>query len=113
MTSAFRSMLPLSGRSSGQVFGSSALDRALGDYRVACDGVPGFDWLLSQAYAVLGRANRVRPEYRRGRRAEALRAVNLLRSQRRAAVAKRDQAAAAYAALGGNPAAEDSRMAAT
>ena len=101
MSSIFRSMLPLGQRTPGQVFGPSALDRALGAYRVAADGVPGFDWPLSQAYAALGRANRVRPEYRRGRRADAMRAINALRAQRRAAVAKRVAAGTAYVALGG------------
>ena len=86
------------------VFGPSALDRALGDYRKAAGGVPAFDWPLSEARTALGRANRVRPEYRRDRRADAFRAINSLRAQRRIAIARSDAAAAAYASLGGDPA---------
>ena len=85
------------------VFGPSALDHALGDYRKAAGGVPGFDWPLKEARTALGRANRVRPEYRRDRKADALRALNLLRAQRRAAIARSEAAAEAYAALGGDP----------
>ena len=94
------------------VFGPSALDRALGDYRKAAGGVPAFDWPLKEARTALGRANRVRPEYRRDRRADALRALNLLRAQRRAAIARREAAAAALVTLGGDPSEYDRELAA-
>ena len=94
------------------VFGPSALDRALGDYRAAASGVPAFDWPLSKARTALGRANRVRPEYRRDRRADALRTINLVRAQRREAIAKRAGAAAALLALGGDPSEYDRELAA-
>ena len=99
-------------RSVGTVFGPSAIDRALGEYRTAAGGVPAFDWPLSDARKALGRANRVRPEYRRDRRADALRALNLLRAQRRAAIARREAAAAALVTLGGDPSEYDRELAA-
>ncbi len=90
-------------RASGAVFAPSALDRALGDYRAAFDAVPGYDYLFQQAYAELDRANKVRPEYRQDRVTSALAAIEVLGVRRRAAVERRDAAASALSALGGDP----------
>ncbi len=88
-------------RAAGRVFGPSTLDRALGDYRVARDQVPGHDARVLAACAALGRANRTRPENRRRAKADAFRALNAARTARRQAIAARDAAGTALLALGG------------
>ena len=87
----------------GRVFGPSPLDAALGRYRTCADQVPGFAWTLSQACVALGKANRVRPEFRSQRQADALKAINVIRQRRRAAIARRDEAAAELVKMGGDP----------
>ena len=88
-------------RTAGQVFGSSARDRALGDYRAARDRVPGYDARVLAARAALGRANRTRPENRRQAQSAAFRALNAARAALRRAIAVCDAAGAALLALGG------------
>lgn len=88
-------------RTAGRVFGPSALDRAMGDWRQARDEVPGYEARILAARAALGRANRTRPENRRRAQADAFRALNAARADLRRALAARDAAGAALLALGG------------
>ena len=88
-------------RPAGQVFGPSAVDRALGDYRAARDQVPGYDARVLAARVALGRANRTRPENRRQAQSAAFRALNAARAALRRAIAACVVAGAALLALGG------------
>ena len=87
-------------RPAAQVFGPSALSRAIGSYREARDACVQ-PWVLTGAYAALARANRTRPENRHVARAGAFRAINRLRVQQRSAWARSDQTEAALIAAGG------------
>jgi len=88
-------------RTAGRVFGPSALDRAVGDWRQARDQVPGRETRILAARAALGRANRTRPENRRQAQAAAFRTLNAARADLRRALAVRDAAGAALLAMGG------------
>ena len=87
-------------RPMASVFGPSATDCLIGDYRRARDAVEGFKMLDAEARANLGRANSHNPKWRRKSQADAMSALNRLRAGMRANYRALAVAASALLALG-------------
>ena len=71
-------------RPAALVFGPSAMDRLIGDLRVALDRRDGYSPAYAQACAKLAWANGSRAEYRRANQRDAMRAINVARAAIRA-----------------------------
>lgn len=87
-------------QAAGVVFGSSATDRLIGDYRRARDAVAGWKRMDAAARAKLGQVNSHDPKWRRQSQADAMRALNQVRAGMRANYRALDAAKAALMVLG-------------
>lgn len=87
-------------QAAGLVFGSSATDHLIGDYRCARDAVAGWKRMDAAARAKLGQVNCHDPKWRRQSQADAMRALNKVRAGMRANYKALDAAKAALLALG-------------
>jgi hypothetical protein len=85
------------------VFGSSPIDRLIGDFRRARDAVRGWHDMDAAARAKLGQVNSHDRKWRRQSQADAFRALNKVRAGLRANYRALDAAKAALLALGVSP----------